>query len=198
MIDPVRGRVRIGLLAGFLLLLAGACAQNRLEPYVPAHCHGSALAFETYTVSYEEVPGFIVDVVDTSLRGALDRQGLRAVETPTDADILVQSTLEIIDHNPPKELPRQNSQRSSQSNYPMGQPLRDSFGESFDSNDLNRFVTHLMIDVIDQRTDTLIWKGSIDRSHAIMGGETFHDARAVLQISQALDEMFVGLTTPCE
>jgi len=165
---------------------------------VPAHCHGSANTFATYTVVYEGVPGFIVDVVDTSLRGALDRQGLSASEAPAAADIVVASTLEIIDHNPPKDLVGRNSTKPSRSDYPMGQPLRDPFDQGLDANQLNRFVTHLMIDVIDQRTDTLIWKGSIDRSHAIMGGETFHDARAVLQISQAFDEMFVGLTTPCE
>ena len=165
---------------------------------MPAHCHGSATTFQTYTLVYQDVPGFIVDVVDTSLRGALDRQGLSASDTAQAADVIVASTLEIIDHNPPKDLVGRNPTKPSRSDYPMGQPLRDPFGESFDANQLNRFVTHLTIDVIDQRTDTLIWKGSIDRSHAIMGGETFHDARAVLQISQAFDEMFVGLTTPCE
>ena len=195
----MRGGIWTGWAASFaaIVLLSG-CAGNRLEPYVPAHCYGSAATFETYTLVYQDVPGFIVDVVDTSLRGALDRQGLRVSEASAEADISVESTMEIIDHNPPKDLPGQNSERASRSDYPMGQPLKDPFGESFDANQLNRFVTHLSVDVIDQRTGNLIWKGSIDRSHAIMGGETFHDARAVLQISQAFDEMFVGLTTPCE
>jgi hypothetical protein len=70
-------------------------------------------------------------------------------------------------------------------------------GETVAPSELHRFVTHLTIDVIDQRSGALIWTGAIDRAHAIQGGETFHNERAVLQISQALDAMFVGLTTPC-
>ena len=63
---------------------------------------------------------------------------------------------------------------------------------------MSRFITHLKVDVIDQRTDTLIWTGAMFRPHAIQGSETFHNDRAVLIIRQAFDEMFVGLDTPCE
>jgi len=164
---------------------------------VPAHCHGSAAPFERYTLEYQEVPGFIIDVIDTSLRGALARQGLEEADTPP-GDIRVVSVLEIIDRNPPRETPLSLADSTDQFDDPMGRPSRDPFGETVAPNELNRFVTHFMVDIYDQRTGSLIWKGSIDRAHAIQGGETFHDARAVLQISQAFDEMFVGLTTPCE
>ena len=71
-------------------------------------------------------------------------------------------------------------------------------GEPVQTGTVNRFVTHLEVDVLDQRTDNIIWTGAMYRAHAIQGGETFHDERAVLIIRQAYDDMFVGLTTPCE
>jgi hypothetical protein len=176
--------------------LAG-CGATPLEPYVPAHCHGSAAPFERYILEYQDVPGFIFEVIDTSLRSALARQGLKEADAPP-GDIRVVSTLELIDHNPPREAPVSIADATDNFDDPMGRPSRDPFGETVAPNELNRFVTHFMVDIYDQRTGTLIWKGSIDRAHAIQGGETFHDARAVLQISQAFDQMFVGLTTPCE
>ena len=63
---------------------------------------------------------------------------------------------------------------------------------------INRVVTHLKVDLVEQRTEQIIWTGAMYRSHAIAGGETFHDDRAVLIIRQAYDDMFAGLTTACE
>ena len=71
-------------------------------------------------------------------------------------------------------------------------------GEPVQTGTVNRFVTHLTVDVLDRRSEKVIWTGSMYRSHAIQGGETFHDDRAVLIIRKAYDDMFVGLTTPCE
>ena len=95
------------------------------------------------------------------------------------ADVAVVNSFFLIDRNPPPAE-------------------EDPFGEEVASGTVNRFVTHLKVDVVDQRTDTLIWTGAMYRPHAIQGGETFHDDRAVLIIRQAYDEMFVGLTEPCE
>lgn len=183
------------LLLGCVLL--NGCADNPLQPYVPAHCHGAAQPFTSYTLEYAEVPGFIVSDIDESLRGALSRQGLVIAADSADADVLIVSTLRLIDHNPPIGVESPSKAVDSEPDELMGGPLRDPFGQSMGEVPLNRFVTHLSLEIIDQRTDDLIWVGSIDRAHAITGGETFHDARAILQISNAFDEMFVGLTTPC-
>lgn len=165
-------------LIGVSLFCLSACVTTtRMDTYVPDHCHGSAEPFSTYTVSMKNVPGFIEEVVDTAIRGALDRLGLVADEEG--ADILVHSELEIIDRNPPRQQ-------------------TDPFGETVAPNELNRFVTHLKVGITDARTGRLIWTGAMDRFHAIQGGETFHNDRAILIISQAFDDMFVGLTTPCE
>lgn len=165
---------------GWVLALAfSGCAQTPMETYVPAHCHGAAESFSTYRVAHENVPGFIEAVIDTAARGALERQGLVAAADPSRADIELRTEFELIDRNPPK-------------------PRGDPFGETVAPSEINRFVTHLIVRIVDLRTGKLIWTGAMDRAHAIQGGETFHDERAVLIITQAFDGMFVGLTTPCE
>lgn len=157
--------------------LSGCTTTTRMDTYVPDHCHGTAEPFSTYSLRMENIPGFIDEVIDVSIRGALARVGLAARDEG--ADVRVDVTLEIIDRNPP----------------PM---QADPFGETVAPNELNRFVTHLKIGIVDARTERLIWTGAMDRFHAIQGGETFHDERAVLIISEAFDDMFVGLTTACE
>jgi hypothetical protein len=168
--------------SGLILLLSGAllggCATTaEMDIYVPARCHGIAESFQTYRLAFVDVPGFIEPVIRTSLEGALAAQGLDAAD---DADIRVISTFYLIDRNPPPP------------------EYADPFGEPVQTGEVNRFVTHLEVDVVDQRTDALLWTGAMFRSHAIEGGETFHDERAVLIIRQAFDDMFVGLTIPCE
>jgi hypothetical protein len=181
-----------------LLSLWTGCASDTMTPYVPAHCHGAAEPFHTYVLEHENVPGFILGVLDTALTGALQRQGLKPAAASV-ADIKVLSSLEVIEHNQPADVePPSPIGPGDPFDYPAGRPSSHPGGDTVAPNELHRFVTHLTITVTDQRTGRLIWTGVIDRAHAIQGGETFHDERAVLQISTALDSMFVGLTTPCE
>lgn len=171
-----------------VLIVLASCSTSTMNSYVPAHCHGAAEPFRTYTVEYQDVPLFILDVIDTSLAGALARQGLARAPADT-ADVKVLVRLEIIEHAQPE------ASRDIGGSPGSG---RDPFGETVAPNELHRFVTHLTVDMTDQRTGQLIWTGAVDRAHAIQGGETFHDERAVLLISRTFDSMFVGLTEPCE
>ncbi len=173
---------RIGAAMAAILLavvLAGCASSGEMDLYVPHACHGAAEPFSTYSLSFVEVPGFIEGVIESAAQGALAAQGLSEAENPDEADVGVINTFYLIDRNPPR---------------PQGDPM----GEPVQTGTTNRFVTHLEVDVIDQRTEQIIWTGAMYRSHAISGGETFHDERAVLIIRQAYDDMFVGLTTPCE
>ena len=175
MADYGRSRFAVSV---FPLLLTGCAAGTVMDTYVPDRCHGVAEPFSTYTLLLVDVPGFIDEVIAESVTGTLLAQGLS--EAPAaEAHVAVVNTFYLIDRNPP----------------PTG---GDPFGEEVETGSVNRFVTHLKVDVVDRRTDNLIWTGAMYRAHAIQGGETFHDEGAVLIIRQAYDEMFVGLTDPCE
>lgn len=179
MIAPMAGRLRALAVLTLIATLTGCASSGEMDLYVPHACHGVAEPFSSYTLSFVEVPGFIEGVIQTAAEGALAAQGLEAASSPADADVAVINSFYLIDRNPPP-------------------PETDPMGEPVQSGTVNRFVTHLKVDVLDQRTDKVIWTGAMYRSHAIQGGETFHDDRAVLMIRQAYDDMFVGLTTPCE
>jgi len=168
---------RFGLFIPGLVSLLGCTTTTAMDTYVPARCHGLTEPFSTYQPEFVGVPGFIEGVIRTALEGAL--MELDLMPTTADADVGVVSSFFLIDRNPPREE-------------------RDPFGEPVESGTVNRFVTHLKVDVVDRRSGSLLWTGAMYRPHAIEGGETFHNERAVLIIRQAFDEMFVGLTTPCE
>lgn len=173
-------RIATAVSSVFLAAVLGGCASpGAMDLYVPHACHGAAEPFSTYSLSFVEVPGFIEGVIETAAEGALAAQGLEAAVDPATADVAVVNTFYLIDRNPP---PMEGD--------PMGEPVQ--------TGGINRFVTHLKVDVVDQRTEQIIWTGAMYRSHAIAGGETFHDDRAVLIIRQAYDDMFSGLTTACE
>ena len=160
-----------------LALLLGCTTTTAMETYVPARCHGLAEPFSTYQLKFVEVPGFIEGVIRTALEGALT--GLDLMPATVDADVDIVNSFFLIDRNPPRQD-------------------RDPFGEPVESGSVNRFVSHLKVDVVDLRSGALLWTGAMYRPHAIQGGETFHNELAVLLIRAAFDEMFVGLTTPCE
>ncbi len=166
------------LRGSLLVLLTGCASSGAMDIYVPAHCHGVAQSFESYSLGYENIPGFIQGVIDESLNSALENTGLTP-STPEQADLRIVSSFNLIDKNP------------------APQP-KDPFGEEVQSSRINRFVTHLQVEFFDARNGNLIWTGAMYRAHAIEGGETFHNQKAVLIIREAFDQMFVGLTSPCE
>ena len=175
MIKPIAGILAALMVLG---LLQGCANSQAMDLHVPHACHGSAAPFHTYRLSFVDVPGFIEGVIATSVEGALAAQGLDEAANPDEADVAVVNTFFLIDRNPP---PQQF----------------DPMGERVQTSTVNRFITHLKVDVVDRRTDSIIWTGSMYRPHAIQGGETFHNEQAVLIIRKAYDDMFVGLTTPC-
>jgi hypothetical protein len=166
------------LLGSLLVLLTGCASSSAMDIYVPAHCHGVTQSFESSSLGSENIPGFIQGVIDESLNSALESTGLTPA-TPEQADLRIVSSFNLVDKNP---APRP----------------KDPFGEEVQSSRINRFVTHLQVEFFDARSGKLIWTGAMYRAHAIEGGETFHNEKAVLIIREAFDQMFVGLTSPCE
>jgi len=170
--------VRACLIAALPVVLAGCATHRGMEVHAPESCYRKAEPFSTFTLSFVSVPGFIEAPIETAAEGALLAIGLTAAATPAQADLKVVNTFSPEDRNPPP------------------QPI-DPMGEPVQTATVNRFVAHLKVDVVDQRTSRVIWTGSMHRDHAVAGGETFHSERAVLLIRQAFDQMFVGLTRPC-
>lgn len=164
-------------------VLAGCAGQgDPTDGYVPAHCHGAAAPFATFAIRQESVPGFIEPVLQTALDGALLRQGLARVASDSDADVTMVARFSLIDLDPQGEA---------------GAGQADAFGDRVVPGQITRFIAHVDLELVDNRDGALVWRGAMDRHHAILGGETFHDERAILIISGTLDRMLEGVTLPC-
>lgn len=162
----------------FCLALVGCAGPAPMTHFVPQRCNLAAAPFETFTIQQHAMPGFIEPVVAQALAGALERQGLQAAEDPAGADVTAVTRFSMIDR-----MPDPGS--------------RDAFGDAVAPGEVTRFVAHVDLQLVDNRDDSLIWQGSMDRPHAIVGGETFHDERAVLIVSTTLDTMLQGVKNPC-
>lgn len=164
-------------------LLAGcAVAPTAMEAYVPEHCNAATVKFGTFDIRQEEMPGFIEPVLRTALAGALERQGLTAVAPGGVADVTMAARFSLIDLN---REPGTEGTRA------------DTFGERLAPGQVTRFIAHVDLELEDNRDERLIWRGAMDRRHTILGGETFHDDRAILIVSTTLDQMLEGIVTPC-
>jgi hypothetical protein len=151
-----------------------------MDAYVPSRCHAAAAPFATFDVRLEAVPGFIEPVLRTALEGSLARQGLRVADAGAPADVTMVARFSLIDLNP---------ERAPGSVDPLG--------ERIVPGEVTRFVAHVDLELREAPGARTIWRGAMDRRHSIMGGETFHDERAVLTIATTLDAMFEGITRPC-
>lgn len=165
-------------------LLLTACASDRdvMSAHVPSHCHGAATPFRTFAIRQEDMPGFIEPVVRQALLGSLAREGLQQAPEGVAPDVTVVARFAMVDLSPEGAA---------------GEPGQDAFGDRVVPGAVTRFIAHVDLEMLDNRDGGLIWRGSMDRPHAILGGETFHDERAVLIVSNTLDDMLRGIREPC-
>ena len=178
-----RTRLAYGVALALAAVLAGCVGQgDPTDGYVPAHCHGATAPFATFAIRQESVPGFIEPVLQTALEGALLRQGLARVANGGAADVTMVARFALIDLDPQGE---------------PGAVEVDAFGDRVVPGRITRFIAHVDLELVDNRDGALVWRGAVDRHHAILGGETFHDERAILIISDTLDRMLDGITRPC-
>jgi len=174
---------RAKLLAVALLLggFGGCAAQDAMRAHVPASCHGAAAPFQTFTILQEDMPGFMEPVLADALDGALLRAGLTRAANER-ADVTMVARFSMITRQPGPELEAEYS---------------DAFGDRVTPGAITRFVAHVDLELLDNRDGNRIWRGTMDRPHAIVGGETFHDERAILILATTLDRMLRNITVPC-
>jgi len=170
------------LIAVALQLAACAGGRDVMTSYVPTHCHGAVAPFQTFAIRQEDMPGFIEPVVQQALLGSLAREGLQEAPEGVAPDVTLVARFAMVNLDPESV---------------DGEPRPDAFGDRVVPGAVTRFIAHVDLEMLDNRDGALIWRGSMERPHAILGGETFHDERAVLIVSNTLDDMLRGIREPC-
>jgi len=141
---PVRRLPGIAVLALTGLFAACAGSQPRLDVEVDTCCEAPFERYASYRVSMTNVPGFL----EAYLRGGLDtvlaQKGLRpTLDTP---DLDVRLIFDQVFLTP----------ESAQADY---------FGEGVAPEDATRFMAAVSVDVIDTRTERIVWSGRLSRIH---------------------------------
>jgi hypothetical protein len=175
-----------GSLPGLALVLlvgglAGCASQEAMRAYVPAYCHGAAAPFLTFAIQQENMPGFMAPILADALDGALRRAGLSPAAADG-ADVTMVVRFSMIARQPGPERVAGSA---------------DAFGDRVAPGVITRFVAHVDLELVDNRDGNPIWRGTMDRPHAIVGAETFHDDRAILRLATTLDRMLRNMTVPC-
>lgn len=175
---------RIGWQLCGALLLAGCAASSAMRSHVPAHCHGASAPFTTFAIEQVEVPGFMTPVLADALDGALLRAGLEHAAAGSAPDVTLRARYAQVN-------------RAGFDGDGQVAGRSDGFGEPVAAGSLVRFVAHLDLELLDNRDGALVWRATMDRPHAITGGETFHGDRARLLLATTLDRMLRGVRVPC-
>jgi hypothetical protein len=170
------GVVVAGSLMLILAVLGGCTSTPRgVSWYADQSCQAGTVDVDTYGVTIRNMPGFIEPVFSYTAHQAMQRLGLVPAEQP---DLYVDLRFELV------QLDRSTR-------------ARDDFDESIIPGPIVRFdaIVHVTVET---KSDTVVWSGTLNRRHAILGDEIFHDDRAAVVLQQAFDGLLENIFTPCE
>ena len=159
-----------------LTLLAGCATTPRGVSWsADQTCQQAIVDVDTYGITIRDMPGFIEPVFSYTAHQAMQRLGLLPAEQP---DLFVDLRFEQVQLNRPTRA-------------------RDDFDESIMPGPVVRFdaIVHVTVET---KSDMLVWSGRLNRRHAILGDEVFHDDRAAVALQLAFDGLFEKIFTPCE
>ncbi|HSG91330.1 MAG TPA: hypothetical protein VLA56_19090 [Pseudomonadales bacterium] len=185
-------------------VLAGCQATKPVATWSPDHCHGAREPFSTFHLVQTDVPGFKAPIMAEAVTAAMRRIGVQPVAEEVPADVTLRLSVRLVRRGGaalPSDTPDPSDTADVLDMPDMPDlPHRadETLLEAGASDPQSRFTAHADLELFDERSREIVWKGTMERAHAISGAETFHDGRAAALIEAALNELFEGLTRPCE
>ena len=161
-----------------ILVCLGGCTSTPrgVEWDVDQSCQENPLEASSYAVTMEDMPGFIEPAFSFAAHQSMQRVGLVPSDDSDEPDIRIILRFEQVSLDPPEDL--------------------DDFGESVVPGPLTRFNAIVWV-TVETSPGTVVWSGSMNRSHAIVGHEIFHTDRAITLLQVAFDSFFENLFQPC-
>ena len=154
-----------------LAAVTAGCAQgpSRVSTEVQTCCEAAFHHYETYQVSMTNVPGFLEPYLRGGLTTVLEQKGLRT--TMSQPDLAVNIIFDQI------FLTADSAER-------------DYFGESVDPQIATRFMAAVSVDMIDTRTDRIVWSGRLSRIHNDPHGQPRGNDHKMQGIIDGFGELF--------
>jgi len=163
-----------------ILIIAAitACANvpRGVEWRADQSCQMLFVDAKSYSVTLEGLPGFIEPLISYAAHQSLQKKGLALATNDEPADLQAHLKFELVSLNKTD--------------------TRNDLDEVWMPGLVSRFNALVWVEVMNRRQE-VIWSGVVNRSHAIMGDETFHTDRAAIFLQLAFDSLFENLLTPC-
>lgn len=164
-------RVRAAAGAAAFAFLLGACAQgpSRVSTDVETCCEAPFERYATYQVQMTDAPGFLQAYLRGGLATVLGQKGL--TETLDRPDVMVNLIFNQVFLDAQAAPP-------------------DYFGEGVDPGLATRFMAAVEVDMIDTRTEQMVWSGRLSRIHNNPHGQPRGNDHKMQGIIDGFEELF--------
>lgn len=149
----------------------GGCAQNssRVSVDIETCCDAPFERYATYQVRMSDIPGFLQPYLRGGLASVLNRKGL--TETLDRPDAVVSLIFNQVFLTPEAEP-------------------RDYFGEGVNPGIATRFMAAIEVDMIDTRSNRMLWSGRLSRIHYDPHGQPRGNDHKMQGIIDGFDALF--------
>lgn len=161
------------VVAATLVLLLSACAQSpqRVSTDVFTCCEAEFQRYATYQVRITHAPGFLEPYLRGGIQAALNRKGL--TETMDTPDVMVNLIFDQVFLTPESEA-------------------QDYFGEGVEPGSATRFMAAVAVDMIDTRSEQIVWSGRLSRIHNDPLGQPRGNDHKMQGIIDGFGELFAS------
>ena len=159
--------------AAVLTLVLTACAQSprRVSTDVFTCCEAEFQRYATYQVQITNAPGFLEPYLRGGVQAALNRKGLEeTIDTP---DVMVKLIFDQIFLTPESQA-------------------TDYFGEGVEPGSATRFMAAVAVDMIDTRSERIVWSGRLSRIHNDPIGQPRGNDHKMQGIIDGFSELFAS------
>lgn len=161
------------IVAATFALALTACAQSprRVTTDVFTCCEAEFQRYSTYQVRMTNAPGFLEPYLRGGVQAALNRKGL--TETMDQPDVMVEMIFDQIFLTPESQA-------------------TDYFGEGVEPGSATRFMAAVAVDMIDTRSNEIVWSGRLSRIHNDPLGQPRGNDHKMQGIIDGFNELFAS------
>lgn len=160
------------VVAGFLFVLT-SCGQTGMQigTNLSLCCPGDYASYSEYSLEVVNVPLFLRDYVMAEFESAFQQKGLTRNDRSNDVQIVLKYT---------------------QIDLVPGQQEIDPFVRIESLNVELNYIAQIEIEIIETRSNDVVWAGSVSRIHQVTPGEYMHEDRARPYFYQAFQSLLAS------
>lgn len=167
--------VKSAIFACFLLIVT-SCAQTGMQigTNLSICCPGDYASYSEYGLEVVDMPLFLRDYVTAEFESAFEQKGLSRDDRINDVRVVLRYT---------------------QIDLVPGQQEIDPFVRIESLNVELNYIAQIEIEILETRSNDVVWAGSVSRIHQVTPGEYMHEDRARPYFYQAFQSLLESYPT---